>query len=157
MDDDYLSVVPDDWSPGHDYDPAMDDYAPDLDATEGVEVAEEVMPTIAKQASNLGLSAPAVFFVADLDVMARFIDGTEPDPVFVVDWQHFAPLLYSEQLDELETTLMHELGHAYVRSMGVEAPWGDEHSGPEEKAVERFARTRDVEALMAWAEEQIDE
>ena len=127
----------------HDYDPEWD-Y--ELDKKPAAAVVAAVKGLLNRcefkfVLKSLGLDKPAVYYVKGLkgDVLARYIDGTRDTPVIVVDAKAITSTSakYGVVLDDgVESTIMHELGHAYLDSAC------DEDSKPEdeEEIVEEFAR-----------------
>ena len=97
---------------------------------------------------ELGIERPTVHYVTGLAEgkhLAKFVSGTSSAPVIVVDTRAMraAEREYGVSLDTVvESTLLHEYGHAFVESVGAELD-------DEEGVVERFAHyvweTRDYE------------
>ena len=107
-------------------------------------IVEEALPYLVAPISvQLGINQPYVVF-ADLSEdrrLALFVDGTESGfPIFLID-----PTLTTEP-EEILTSLLHELAHAYLRSTGVV------YTPEEEDIAEAFGR-RDmtVSALEQFA------
>jgi hypothetical protein len=105
--------------------------------------------------AHLDLNAPEIYFVKNLSLrhhLAKYIDGTMTDPVFVIDAGSIqrAAKKYDVALDTaFESTLLHEYGHAWLDAKFMSDRPADEG---EEDAVESFARkywlTRDIETSM---------
>jgi len=51
---------------------------------------------------------------------------------------------------EIESSLLHEFGHAYLRSRGID------YEGEEEDVVEEYAGSRDIKILDVYAEHKED-
>jgi len=104
---------------------------------------------------RLGLNAPEIYFVRSLSLghhLAKYIDGTTSNPVFVVDAGAIqrAAKKYDVALDTaFESTLLHEYGHAWLDAKFMSDRPADEG---EEDAVEAFAHaywdTRDIKVSM---------
>jgi hypothetical protein len=131
----------------HDYDPA-DDY--NVVVKVKPEVAEELKAAVLRTQPTyraLGFKGlPLVYVVRGLrDHLAKYVDGTSSMPVIVIDYASIARASdkYDVSLDlALDTTLMHEYGHAYVETRGV----AERHDGAlaihdEERLVEAFAQS----------------
>ncbi len=106
-----------------------------------------ILPSFAKYARKFGLKAP-IIALADLSGghnLAQLVEGTESQsPVFLVD-----PVPTKRLHDPTEFvyhTLAHELGHAYLRTLGVE------YEEEEEDVVEEFALTGKRSLLDEYAE-----
>lgn len=125
--------------PSHDYDVASD-YGVDRRPPADVKKATaDVARRRADVAEMLGLAWPRVAFVRDLedDHLARYVSGTSSSPVVVLDGRALRSEALARGLalsDAVETTLMHELGHAYFDSIVA-----DLDPDEEEAAVEAFA------------------
>jgi hypothetical protein len=100
---------------------------------------------------HLNLKTPEVYFVRNLpeDHVARYIDGTAPKLVLVLDAARIARTAkkYGVNLvTAFEITLLHEYGHAWLDAKFASDRPADEE---EEEVVELFAqaywRTADVE------------
>lgn len=124
----------------HNYDPSWD-Y--DLDPRPHPETARHVATILARYTdlwAAMKLAAPRVYFVRRLKPhLARYVNGTTSQPVIVVDAaahvrsaRRYGVDLY----DAVLGTLLHEVGHAYVETTGLELD-----SDTEEEIVERFAHT----------------
>jgi hypothetical protein len=137
----------------HDYDPAWDydlDFKPPLAVVEAVAAAREELDACA---AALGLQAPVVYYVRNLeDHLARYVNGTSSDPVFVVDARAIArgAKKYESTMEAaVVPTLKHELAHAYLESLGLE-------DFAMEEVVEGFAEVcweESDEAGVAWLKE----
>jgi hypothetical protein len=135
-------VLPRGWKADHDYDPGWD-YAPAEEIDPGeLDALLAVLEETRARFEDLDFSPPAVWLGdTEDDHVARYIDGTEGAPIIVLDWTKFSPLSFSEQVDELRVTLLHEAGHAYFRAAGID------YAEDEESVVEEYARTEDVSVL----------
>lgn len=95
------------------------------------EVMLDVLPKVARIAVTLGIEAPyAAYSTDDQGWLARYVDGTRP-PVFLVDPRPTERFRNPTRF--IYDSLLHELGHVYLRSIGL--PYEDE----EEEVVEKFA------------------
>ena len=126
--DDYYQIGKSsaEYHPTWDYDPNED---PDLLSMEAYELA---FPVAQELSQKLGMGSLALYFIAGDSVenhLARYINGTYSSPVIVL-----ADKVVNQ--DEATLTLFHELGHAYIDSIGA-----DLNSDMEEKIVEDFAHT----------------
>lgn len=148
---DTVLLKPPHWRPQHDYDPGWDYAVVDLEDVDPylVEAFRLAQENASEYSAILGLSAPAIAFAEndDDDHVARFADGTEPHPVVIVFTPLWAGIPFSDAVEESLSTLLHELGHAYLRSIGLD------YEDSEESVVELFARTRDPSVLDTYAED----
>jgi hypothetical protein len=134
-------------SEAHDYHPGWD-YEPVGVIHESVENdLTRLMPQLQSVADSLGLPG-TIRVCLGVDIpdshVARFVDGTESDPIIVLDVGLFLGLNEADRLRELRISLLHEIGHAYLRSLGID------YLGPEEEeVVELFARTADLSVLQS--------
>ena len=125
--DDYyeIGVSKSEYHPAWDYEP---NESPSLLSQEAYEMAFDA----AQELSNkLGLGQIALYYVQGESFdnhLARYINGTYKSPVIVLSDK-------VEQQEEAKITLFHELGHAYVESIGLEID-----DDAEEDLVEEFAR-----------------
>lgn len=128
----------------HDFDPRWSytiDHRPLPAVKQYVEEAKRTHGPIWKA---LGFTKkPRFVYVRDLSAehLARYVGGTESEPVFVLDARAIALYAQDYRVD-LKTavwvTLLHEYGHAYVESVGLH----DElEPDDEEWIVEQFAQT----------------
>tara|TARA_Y100000114_G_scaffold83271_1_gene76899 strand:+ start:171 stop:674 length:504 start_codon:yes stop_codon:yes gene_type:complete len=125
--DDYyeIGVSKSEYHPAWDYEPNEN---PSLLSQEAYELAFDAAQELS---SKLGLGQIALYYVQGESFdnhVARYINGTYKSPVIVLSDK-------VEEQEEAKTTLFHELGHAYVESIGLET---DEET--EEDLVEEFAR-----------------
>lgn len=123
----------------HDYDPAWDyevDESPDESA---VRLVDALLARHANTIEHLGLEEPKIYYIKKLDDhLARYVAGTSSMPVIVVDIKKIRQSAKRHRVDTetaFESTLLHELGHAYVDSIGE----GDGAHEDEEEIVEDFA------------------
>jgi hypothetical protein len=122
---------------GHDYDPEWD-YDLDRRPPKRVkEIVEHFWPTILQIAQGMELDSVSYYFIREKDNhLARYISGTSPDVVMVVNARaHTRGLPPGVELeDAIFGTLVHELAHGYVESLGIDV----DHDS-EELLVEQFA------------------
>lgn len=143
----------------HDYNPEWDytiDKRPDPAVVAAVARAQA---ELGLAASSLGLGEARIYYVKGLDRghLARYVNGTDAEPVFVLDSRQLVRAAAKYELDmdtALVPTLKHELAHAYLESAGVE-------SEEAEEVVERFASICwdqgdeiGVEWLKGWVEQE---
>lgn len=128
----------------HDYDPSWD-Y--DLDEEPLEDVKRLVNRFIMEHEpvfKALKMPAPHVFYVTGLDEgehLAKFVSGTSSDPFIVVDSRYLdeqADKFNVHLEDAVESTLLHEYGHAYLEATGEHEGIGE---SKEERLVEKFAKT----------------
>ena len=131
---------------------SIEEVLGEFDPAEGQALASmtvDAVSAIQPLAARLGMGPPIVFF-ADLrgdSMVARFIDGTEcHNPVFAIDPRPHMEVSLRMREVAISDSLIHELGHAWLRSIGVE------YVEAEEDVVEHFARTGDIQVLLDWAE-----
>lgn len=103
-------------------------------------LSHPVLKELRRAARPLRLKSLRLFFVQQLDSdhLARYVNGTSSAPVFVLDARALvqAAKRYDVDLETaLRSTLFHELGHAYLDSVGIEM-----EEEQEEALVERYAR-----------------
>ena len=112
------------------------------------EALMEVLPAFVEYVQTFGLKAPVIVLanLRDKGDVARFVDGTESDnPVFLLDPEPTLNLTGYRLREFVVQSLKHELGHAYLRTLGVE------YEEDEEGVVEEFALTGERHLLEAWA------
>lgn len=123
-----------------DYEPAESD--PLLEET-----LLSIMPSFAKYARRFDLKAP-IIALADLSGnshIAQLVEGTESrSPVFLID--PIPTQRFRDPTEFVHHTLAHELGHAYLRTLGIE------YEEEEEDVVEEFALTGKRFLLDEYAE-----
>jgi hypothetical protein len=128
----------------HDYDPSWDYEIDERPDEVVIAFAERFLSEHAPLFRTLGLSAPTLHYVVDLDAedhLAKYVSGTSSAPVIVVDAEAVlnAAGKFEVPLEvAVETTLLHEYGHAYLESTGQNE---DMEPHDEERLVERFAKT----------------
>lgn len=119
----------------HDYNPDWDyevDRKPPKQVVQAVKQCVKEVDGLLKAA---GLQKSRVYYIRDEDdAVARYISGTATHPVFVVN----ARIIYELMKDEIETygpveliravrsTLVHEVGHAVLESIGIDTMEHDE-------------------------------
>lgn len=120
--------------PQHDYHPSWD-YEPKEPSCFFVALLKKAFDYVLNFTKDFGIDSLQVY-VIDLqgEAVGRFIYGTFPFPVVVVDPDCFERF-ESEQdaLDELKITLLHELAHSFLENGPLEPE-------QEESIVEHFAR-----------------
>lgn len=130
----------------HDYDPEWD-YVINRRPDKAVKLAINATLNsflISALLQELSLAVPTIYYVKNLaseGVVARYISGTRDEPVIVVDDSSLNKLCRKRQCslqDEVEITILHELGHAYLDAALTEEE--RENLPDEEDLVERFAQ-----------------
>ena len=131
------------------FEEVADSYTPAPNDPLLEEALIEVLPAFVGLVQSFGLKAPVIVLanLRDKGHVARFVDGTESDsPVFLLDPEPTLNLTGYQLQEFVVQSLKHELGHAYLRTLGVEY----EEEG-EEGVVEEFALTGERPLLEAWA------
>jgi hypothetical protein len=117
----------------HDYDPSWD-YEVDINPDQKiVNFVDKIMKKINNvYMPKIGMGKAKVAYVKeDEDSVARYISGTSPYPVFVLNLENIKNVIEELISDwggdaekeieiAIETTLYHELGHAIQDWMGLE-------------------------------------
>lgn len=124
-----------DYNPSWDYeeDPNVDDKMVDFAFQIKNDIEKNILPEIKmfkKITIYLGKIPRNVLGI-------KFVNGTHAEPVFVLDAQHILKGMkkYKVDMEEaIESTIMHELGHAIQGYIGK-----DEHTPEAEKQAEKFA------------------
>ena len=117
----------------HDYDPEWDFVLRKKPAPSVVKAVAAFSEAVADMADMLGLG-PVGFHYADLSEqnhLARYVNGTSEAPVIVVDDRGIERAAKASRLSvaaAVQTTLVHELGHAYVDSVGLSGELDDEEA-----------------------------
>jgi hypothetical protein len=133
-------------SPHHEYSPEWDYEIDEEPLDDVVKLVDQVLKLHEQEGVFLGLELrPAhVFYVTGLEEerhLAKYISGTSEDPFIVLDLRYLEATAFEygvRLLDEVESTLLHEYGHAYMEATGRH----DEMSAArEERIVEKFAKT----------------
>jgi hypothetical protein len=146
----------------HDYDPNWD-YEVRMRPLPAVKAQVEAAKSlVAMFSALLGLAPPTYHYVADTgDHLARYVNGTATAPVVVVNDKMIAATAkrYGVPMrTAVESTLLHEMGHAYVDSVGMAWEWDDEEEIVEAPA-RAFFRNGDIEGaaqfLIAVVEERL--
>jgi hypothetical protein len=128
----------------HDYNPNWDYEVDPIPDQKLVQIAEEAMSEINnKMTPQIGIGDCKVAYIKEEkeDALARYIYGTQPYPVFVVDLQNIKKIAEQCANDYncdpekeirigIKTSLYHELGHAIQEWMNVDM---------NEEEAERFA------------------
>lgn len=128
----------------HDYDPSWDYEVDDEPLEEVRQLVDAFIEAHAPVFRALKMPTPHVFYVKDLEKgehLAKYIDGTSSDPFIVVDSKYLeaqADKFDVRLEDAVESTLLHEYGHAYFDATGEHEEMGE---GQEERLVEKFAQT----------------
>jgi len=110
----------------HDYDPNWDYEVDDVPDTQLVSIAENIMTEINEQMIpeiGMGKAKAAYIKNAGEETLARYVFGTAPYPVFVINLEAIREGAEKYGVDigvGIETTLTHELGHAIQDWMGME-------------------------------------
>ena len=125
----------------HDYDPAWD-YQQVIPDEKLIAISEEIMNEInTKFMPQIGMGrAKAAYIKDEPGALARYISGTAPYPVFVIDLENIKKSgeelieewggdIDSEIYIGIRTTLFHKLGHEIQCWMNLE---------PDEDEAERF-------------------
>ena len=128
----------------HDYDPNWDYDVDPLPDQKLAQIANDAIDEInTKMIPRIGIGkCKAAFIREDSDTLARYINGTQPNPVFVVDLQTIKETAEecardydchpeTEIIIGIRSTLFHELGHAIQEWMDLEFDEGE---------AEEFAR-----------------
>jgi hypothetical protein len=143
-----IDEEPSEWSfpeADHDYDPNWDYEVDPIPDQELVRIAEEVMTEInTKMIPQIGIGICKAAYIKndEAHALARYIYGTQPNPVFVVSLdtikkaseecaRDFNCNVEKEIGIGISTTLYHELGHAIQEWMNMELT---------EDEAEEFAR-----------------
>lgn len=124
------------------YNPEWDDYVidrrPNLEVKALVSVLMKQHEPIIKK---LGLNLPTFFYVKGSGALAVYIAGSSAEsvggPVILIDSKGIAKA--TKECDcslgfAIESTMIHEYGHAYLESNGLDTPYHNED------VVESFAR-----------------
>ena len=146
-------------SASHDYDPSWD-YEVRKRPLPAVASAVKAAEGILKDFCDLlDLPTPTIHYVTDTgDHLARYVNGTSTAPVFVVNDRALAATAKRHGVklrDAVESTLLHEAGHAYVDSSGMSGEWDDEEDLVEEPA-RVFFRNGDIENAARSLREGVD-
>ena len=133
----------------HDYDPSWDYEVDPIPDQKLVQIAEETIKEINTKiipqiAETVGIEICKAAYIksGNDNELARYINGTEPHPVFVIDLQaikneaeecvrDYGCHPETEIIIGIRTTLFHELGHAIQDAVGL---------GFDEDDAEEFAR-----------------
>lgn len=128
----------------HNYDPSWDYEMDDQPLDEVKRLVDRFVDAHAPIFRALKMPTPHVFYVTGLDEsehLAKFVGGTSSDPFIVVDSRYLdeqAGKFNVHLEDAVESTLLHEYGHAYLEATGEH----EEMDEPkEERLVEKFAKT----------------
>jgi hypothetical protein len=129
----------------HDYNPNWDYEVDDIPDQKLVQIAEQAMNEINnKIIQQIGIGTCKVAYIKEKSsgALARYIYGTQPHPVFVVDLENIKRIaeecasdLYcnpeTEVIIGIRASLFHELGHAIQEWMNIDM---------NEEEAEEFAR-----------------
>ena len=146
--------------PNHDYKPEWDFT---LRSKPLVSVKQEVLRitgTIQDIADLLGLG-PVSFHYADLseqDHLARYVNGTNDAPVVILDDRGIERAAKAGRVPlsvAVETTLVHEMGHAYVDSVGLSGEMDDEENVVE-GAARFFYETHAADSTARYIRDTVD-
>lgn len=128
----------------HDYDPSWDYEVDDQPLDEVKRLVDRFVEAHAPIFLALKMPAPHVFYVTGLDEgehLAKFASGTSSDPFILVDSRYLdgqADKFNVHLEDAVESTLLHEYGHAYLEATGEHEEMDELQ---EERLVEKFAKT----------------
>jgi len=128
----------------HDYDPSWDYELDDEPLDEVKRLVDRFVGEHEPIFRALKMPTPHVFYVTALDEgehLAKFVSGTSSDPFIVLDSRYLdeqADRFNVALGDAVESTLLHEYGHAYLEATGEHEEM-DERK--EERLVEKFAKT----------------
>lgn len=133
-------------SPHHEYDPSWDYQEDEAPLPAVVELVDRALQLHEQEGvfRELQLLPAHVFYVTGLEGeghVARYASGTSSDPFIVLDSRHLDDVAreYGVRLwDAVESTLLHEYGHAYMEATGRRE---DLDPDDEERIVEKFAKT----------------
>ena len=132
----------------HDYDPSWDYEVRTRPLAAVKQEVRAANSLVAAFAELLGLPAPMFHYVADTgDHLARYVNGTADAPVIVLNDKAIAATARTHRVPlrtAVESTLLHEMGHAYVDSAGMAWEWDDEEEIVEAPAL-WFFQTGDIE------------
>ncbi len=108
----------------HDYNPSWD-YAQVIPDEKLKAITEEVMNDINNNLMpQIGMGKAKTAYIEDADgALAKYVHGTQPYPVFVIDLESIRRGAEKYGVDiggQIEATLIHELGHAIQEWMGLE-------------------------------------
>lgn len=121
-----------------DYDPEWDYQIDKRPSAEVVAAVRAALQHYAAVFAELELDTPQVYYVKGLGPhLARYVSGTRNSPVIVLDAKgviRTAKKYGVDLKDGVESTILHEVGHAYLDSVEVEVE-------DEEDLVEHFAET----------------
>lgn len=139
----------------HDYDPSWDYEMDEKPLEEVTRLVDRFLKDHQQIFSVLRLPTPKVFFVTGLGEkghLAKYINGTSSEPFIVLDAEELDAQAdeYGVRLeDAVESTLLHEYGHAYLDATGRHEDMKPEK---EERIAEKFAKTywetRDLKKAM---------
>jgi hypothetical protein len=132
----------------HDYDPSWDYNVDPRPLKEVKRLVDYVLKDTLSLQKALGLTHIQIYYIVKdpNGYLARYISGTSNNPVFVMSTRtiYLSAKKYGVNLGTtIETTLAHEMGHAYLESRGIDTQDHDED------VVEEFTRyfhdTRDIQ------------
>lgn len=129
------------WPPekGHDYDPAWDYNVQEPDRYVAPSAAAFVRSKLFMRAlREMGLGPVQVFYAPLRRCLGKYVNGTSSAPVIGLDPEQCGTASYRYDVDldvVVESTLLHELGHAFVDAMG----FAGLQPRKEERVVEAFA------------------
>lgn len=132
----------------HDYDPNWDYEVRKRPIAAVKAQVARARSLVAMFSELLGLVPPTYHYVADTgDHLARYVNGTSVAPVIVLNDKALAASARAHGVPlrvAVESTLLHEMGHAYVDSVGMAWEWDDEEEIVEAPA-RWFFRRGDIE------------
>lgn len=128
----------------HDYDPSWDYEIDEEPLDEVKRLVDRFLVDHSPIFHALKMEPPHIFYVKGLDAgehLAKYINGTASDPFIVIDSRYVdeqADQFNVHLADAVESTLLHEYGHAYLDGTGEHEEMSQEK---EERLVEKFAKT----------------
>lgn len=128
----------------HDYDPSWDYDLDENPLDEVKRLVDRFLREHKEVFKALKMQTPHVFYVTGLDEgkhLAKYVSGTAADPFIVLDTRYLddqADTFNVHLEDAVESTLLHEYGHAYLEATGEHEEMGERQ---EERLVEKFAKT----------------
>lgn len=114
-----------------DYDPAWDYNVHPNPPPRLVKIVNDIINSSKKLISALNFDKIRISYIKDdrEDALARYINGTHSSPYIVINIDVIVDLAKKNSLNigrELEITIVHELVHAYLESIGLDVSEQDE-------------------------------
>jgi len=144
----------------HDYDPEWDFELRKKPAASVAEAVAAFRDPLTDLSSLLGLGSVSIHY-ADLSEsghLARYVNGTSEAPVLVMDDKGIVRAAKKARLSipaVVETTLVHEMGHAYVDSVGLSGELDDEEDIVE-SAARFFFETEAADSTARFIRDSVD-